>query len=172
MVGHSGGSHDGIWVAACATAANGLIREGHDERVIDFMAQVGLQTKSHDDVAVREHLSVALTLCSQASNNIDMDASEEGMKRVLRAASLLRDQYWRFLRRGCSQALSLSGRSWTQLERPSPEQTKERAKSWTHFAKSYRQVSGKRDSQVMRFLVRSYCSFHRCTDQLCIPPGI
>jgi hypothetical protein len=92
MVGHSGGSHDGIWVAACATAANGLIREGHDERVIDFMAQVGLQTKSHDDVAVRAHLSVALTLCSQASNNIDMDASEEGMKRVLRAASLLRDQ--------------------------------------------------------------------------------
>jgi hypothetical protein len=52
MVGHSGGSHDGIWVAACATAANGLIREGHDERVIDFMAQVGLQTKSHDDVVV------------------------------------------------------------------------------------------------------------------------
>ena len=101
-----------------------------------------------------------------------MDASEEGMKRVLRAASLLRDQSWRFLRRGCSQALSLSGRSWTQLERPSPEQTKERAKSWTHFAKIYRQVSGKRDSHVMRFLVRSYCACHRCSDQLCIPPGI
>jgi hypothetical protein len=56
MVGHSGGSHDGIWVAACATAANGLIRDGKSERVIDSMAQVGLQTKSHDGVVVREHL--------------------------------------------------------------------------------------------------------------------
>jgi len=64
------------------------------------MAQVGLQTKPHDDVAVREHLSVALTLCSQASNNTDRDASEEGMKRVLRAASLLRDQSGDFCEEG------------------------------------------------------------------------
>jgi hypothetical protein len=96
MVGDSKGNNDSIndsiWAAAGASAASNLIRDSCDERIIEFLCQVGLNDKSNDAISVRAHLSVALSLCFQASSESGQNLSEEGMKRILRAASILRDQ--------------------------------------------------------------------------------
>lgn len=91
MAGDSN-TNDSIWAAANANAASHLIRESCDERIIEFLCQVGLNDKSNAAISVRANLSVALALCSQASSDSGKNLSEKGMKRILRAASILRDQ--------------------------------------------------------------------------------
>ncbi len=85
------------WCMAVGSVACNLIQNNREDEAIELLEASGLMNERHNDSAYQVIVSIALTLCSRASNdsssfaNVDDKKSDRAMKCIIIAASLLQE---------------------------------------------------------------------------------